>query len=119
MPIVLDGGYVGNLRSLAGRLGRYGRGIKLESQIITLVNGLYTIVLPANGDRLWAIIQSGNPTENCALYYGQDNAYPVCTLLPYGSLQVDGSIPWTGAIYGYALVVAGYALWVSEASVQP
>lgn len=113
-----DGGYVGQLVSLAGVKGRDGLGARVwSSQPAPPATGAGVEVMGPNPSRLWALI-TNEGTVDVQLAFDNVFTNGLFTLRPGGSFMINKNLPWTGTVH--ARVTGGVAgtLSVAAASVQ-
>lgn len=95
-------GHWGQLVSLAGIIGRAGRGRQIETTLHVVANA--RTILTSNPNRISVIIQN---TGDEALYLGlgQDPSASTGLILQIGeSLQIDQNFPWIGDVRAYCAV---------------
>lgn len=112
-----DAGYVGQIQSLAGVLGRAGLGLVTSGYANDVSTGVE--VAQANPSRVWLTVQNtsneNSSNADIRVQLGTHGFY--IYLKPYGSLLINKDLPWTG-IVGVEPVGAGAKVRVIEASVQ-
>ena len=106
------------LESLGGMKSRIGRGRSIEQYVITPGDSVVLLALPANSNRVAAIIQNV-PLPKCAsphvceVWFGdQYNLWNGIYLDPGQTLQIDKDFPWTGGI-GVRCAEAGQSCQVN------
>ncbi len=112
----IEQGYKGVLVSMGGVISKPGLGRKIEgTQFVTTVALTTYLILPANSQRISAIIQNLTSDTVALLLDDSAGANPI-VLQPYGVFQIDNNFPWTGNVHAYS-TVAG-SINILEVSVQ-
>lgn len=103
MAKILEPGYIGPLVSLAGILGKPGRGRQLNSYFRAVGVAPRQQFLSANSNRISCIIQNVDSETVYLAFAGNTDAEIVLTQSQ--SFQIDENFPWTGSLM--ASVIAG------------
>lgn len=94
--VTKDSGYLGQIRSLGGRYGKYGQGLEFNTGGGTAAALLSTtLVLPSNPMRVYAWVQNVGAVE---LVIGFNDQSTTLYLSPWDTLLINHDFPWTGAI---------------------
>lgn len=104
MATTYDGGYKGQLMSLAGMLGAPGYGMTVECTSVSVAAGATSDVIAANPYRVWMILTNLTAgLVHVALgSYGALTTNLAIVLQQYDSLIINKDLPWTGPISMYA-----------------
>jgi len=118
MPLVVDSGYVGQIKSLAGVLSAPGRGLSVNVESVDLLTSINKQVLQSNSCRKWAVLQNIN-ADDITVFFGDIAAAGVAgvRLAKYGSLIINEDLSWTGAMTAFQDSGSTINLFVMEASI--
>lgn len=108
MGAVLDQGYNGRMRSLAGNYGKLGHGISYDHGSVTSAALPGISVFEANANRIHAFVQNvGADYTQIQLGYGG----PVFYLYPGAMYEINALNPWTGQVWAISGPVDCTLLW--------
>ena len=99
---VQEPGYNGQLISLGGVKGAWGRGRNAVQTVRALTGGVGMIGLPSNPMRIAATVQIFNGTDDLQVFFGDSTDGAVFLLAPRDLLQINMYLPWVGAVYLYS-----------------
>ncbi len=116
MAFAKDSGYQGQIRSLAGVLGKLGMGLTIEQNYRAVATGVITRLINPNPLRKWAVIV--NPITNSGntdILFSSGSGWK---LAPGGFLIINEDLPWTGEVNAYQTEVATQNIAFTEAVIS-